>query len=588
VVGKYVVQRKLAEGGMAEIFLATAQGAQGFEKAVVIKRVRSGLASDASFVEMFIAEARLASRMSHPNLVHIFDFDRHEDTYYLAMEYIRGRSLLDAHKRARELSTPIPSVLVAQIGVEIARGLGYAHRLTDHGRPLNLVHRDVTPHNVMLSYDGAVKLTDFGIAKAGGRATTAGMLKGKFAYMAPEQARGDPVDARTDIFALGITLWELLTGGRLFDGDTDLAVLRAVQERAVLPPADLNPEVDAELSDVIMKALARTPANRFQSAAELERALVQHVLHHSQGPDDTDVGAFVRDLFPVESERAEAPVAAQPGTGRAWRDEFAATQQRPVAQAARDRSEPPPSMPPDLLAPDASSGNSRTVLFDSSRPGRPDKQSSHWTPTSPARPEAAADDDGPTQRRQSPREEAPAGPSLADRLHALEGAVRARVARLTGTSPSRPVLAVGAVALLSTLVAIVLAIVLSRPAAPPPPRVTPSADAVPPKAAEPALARPLLPLAPAARETAPAPVAAAPAEPVLKQGEGILEVTLTPGGTVTIDGKDATPIEGTQQFPLRAGMHEVTVTNSRVIVSWSVYVRAGATVKKQYTFRGRR
>src|SRR5208283_5159456 len=164
-------------------------GAEGFEKPVVIKRIRSGLAHDTSFVEMFIAEAHLASRLSHPNLVHIFDFDRHEDTYYLAMEYIRGRALVEARKRASELKRPVPAVLAAQVGVEVARGLGYAHRLTEHGKPLNLVHRDVTPHNVLLSYDGAVKLTDFGIAKAAGRATTIGTLKGKFAYMAPEQAR---------------------------------------------------------------------------------------------------------------------------------------------------------------------------------------------------------------------------------------------------------------------------------------------------------------------------------------------------------------------------------------------------------------
>ena len=203
---------------MAEIYLAAALGPEGFEKDVVIKRVRSGLAGDPEFVRMFIAEARVASRLNHANLVHIFDFDKHQDTYYLAMEYVRGHSLWELRRRCQERGVPVPPTLAAQIGMELARGLAYAHRLTEGGKPLGLVHRDVTPHNVLLSFDGAVKLTDFGIAKAGGRSTASGVLKGKFAYMSPEQARGDAVDARTDVFALGVTLWELLTGSRLFEG----------------------------------------------------------------------------------------------------------------------------------------------------------------------------------------------------------------------------------------------------------------------------------------------------------------------------------------------------------------------------------
>lgn len=580
VVGKYVVQRKLAEGGMAEIFLATAQGAEGFEKPVVIKRIRSGLANDSSFVEMFIAEARLASRLSHPNLVHIFDFDRHEDSYYLAMEYIRGRSLLEAHKRAREVSMPIPPVLVAQLGVEVARGLGYAHKLTDHGTALNLVHRDVTPHNVLLSYEGAVKLTDFGIAKAGGRATTVGMLKGKFAYMAPEQARGDPVDARTDLFSLGITLWELLTGGRLFDGDTDLAVLRAVQERPVLPPADLNPEVDAELSAVIVKALERAPANRFQTAAELERALLQYVLRHSQGPEDTDVGAFVRDLFPVDAERAEASVSAQPGSGvgRISRDVSAPAV--PQAEALSTRSSSgAPLMPPEMLAPEAETG-SKTLLFDTSQSGRRQGHGSQ-----PTQPDTHASDGATLRRRQAPVEVRKAVLALLGRLRGLEAVARAGVAKLTGTSPSRPVLVVGAVTLLSTLLSIGLAVLLSRPAEKP--------TAVEKKGPPLALSLEKVQTEPSPRPPEPVasalvPVAPVPAEPAPARDDGFLEVTLTPGGTVAIDGQTPTPVEGTQRFTLRAGKHEVMVSDAKVIVGWSVYVRPGATVKKQYAFRRRK
>ncbi len=296
-IGKYVVQKKLAEGGMAEIYLATSQGAEGFEKEVVIKRIRAFLASDSGFVDMFIAEARLASRLNHANVVQIFDFEKHEDTYYLAMEYVRGCTLWDLRKKCKEQLEPMPAVLVAHIGSEVARGLHYAHRLKVNGEPLFLVHRDVTPHNVLISFDGAVKLTDFGIAKAGNKLTSPGMLKGKFAYMSPEQSRGENVDARTDVFALGIVLWEMLTGGRLFDGDSELAVLRAVQQSVIPHPSRMNPDVPEELGDVVMKALERELEARYQTAGEFERALVQCVLNHARSPDDTDVSAFVRRVY---------------------------------------------------------------------------------------------------------------------------------------------------------------------------------------------------------------------------------------------------------------------------------------------------
>ncbi|MCP3142598.1 serine/threonine-protein kinase [Pyxidicoccus xibeiensis] len=303
-IGKYVVRRKLAEGGMAEIYLCTARGPEGFEKEVVIKRVRVFLASDPEFVGMFIAEARLASRLNHANVVQIFDFDKHQDTYYLAMEYVRGCSLWELRKKSKELMEPVPPVLVAHIGAEVARGLHYAHRVKVNGQPLDLVHRDVTPHNVLLSYDGAVKLTDFGIAKAGKVLTQPGVLKGKFAYMSPEQARGEAVDARTDIFALGVVLWEMLTGGRLFDGDSEVAVLRAVQQSAIAPPARLNPDVPADLDAIVVRALDRDPAARFQTAGELERALAQCVLKHARTVDDTDLSAFMRRLFPSSHTQA--------------------------------------------------------------------------------------------------------------------------------------------------------------------------------------------------------------------------------------------------------------------------------------------
>ncbi|NOK38878.1 protein kinase, partial [Corallococcus exercitus] len=358
-VGKYVVRRKLAEGGMAEIFLCTARGPEGFEKEVVIKRVRAFLASDPDFVQMFIAEARLASRLNHANVVQIFDFDKHEDTYYLAMEYVRGCSLWELRKRSKEAMTPMPPVLVAHIGAEVARGLHYAHRLRVNGELLNLVHRDVTPHNVLVSYDGAVKLTDFGIAKAGNKLTNPGVLKGKFAYMSPEQARGESVDVRTDVFALGVVLWELLTGGRLFQGDSEIAVLRAVQESTIVPPARLNPDVPPDLDAAICRALERDLSKRFQTAGELERALAQCVLNHARSVDDTDVGAFVRTLFPLAASNQALPALPE----RTALEDGALLMRGPGA-------EPPPREPTAVMpSREHASGAKRAASPDEDRHG---------------------------------------------------------------------------------------------------------------------------------------------------------------------------------------------------------------------------
>jgi serine/threonine-protein kinase len=269
------------------------------------------------------------------------------------MEYVRGHSLWELRRRCQERGVAMPPMLVAQIGMEVARGLAYAHRLTENGHSLNLVHRDVTPHNVLLSFDGAVKLTDFGIAKAGSAATTSGMLKGKFAYMSPEQARGDAVDARTDVFALGVTLWELLTGARLFEGDGDVAVLRAVQERLIVPPARLNPGVSASLDAAVMRALERELARRWPTAHELERALAEVVLGGARSLEDTDVGAFLRRMFPEEAGVAEAapdtgsiPISlstSAPPATVAY--EPAAPRPEPLAQGT-ERLTPSPVQPP--------------------------------------------------------------------------------------------------------------------------------------------------------------------------------------------------------------------------------------------------
>lgn len=531
-VGRYVVRRKIAEGGMAEIFLAASRGPEGFEKEVVIKRIRSPLADDPSFVQMFISEARVASKLNHPNIVHIFDFDQHADSYYLAMEYVRGKSLAEIQRRTRERGRQLPAVLAAQVGLEVARGLAYAHRMTDHGQPLNLVHRDVTPHNILVSYDGSVKLTDFGIAKAGNRATTAGMLKGKFAYMSPEQSRGDPVDARTDIFALGITLWELLTQGKLFDGDSDVAVLRAVQERPIESPASINPGVDAELDGIVLHALVRDPARRFQNAHEFERALQQYVIHHTKSPDDADVGLFLRELFPeelqAEQEEPELPlqlVTPPPASGRGAGAGLLARGGTPSA-----------ALPPQM----------DTAAYAFTQTKRSGKTAAPGTRT----------DEG--------------SPSVVTERSRLDGVTRA-----TGLGGTRRTL----FAFLGAFAAVlVLALVFLVG------RHTSDVGTVAAPAPRPA-AEPLAPPAPLpALPARPEPAEAAPAAAVRVGPPGFVVVEATPWGKLYVDGKSHGDIEGaSKRIPLSPGTHEVRLVN-KTTKSWTVSIESGKTRQLKHNF----
>jgi len=530
LIGRYVVVRKLAEGGMAEIFLAAAQGPEGFEKEVVIKRIRSGFAGDPSFIQMFVEEAKVVSRLNHANIVQIIDFARHEETYYLAMEYVRGRSLSEAHKRARELSVPLPPVLVAHLGQEVARGLAYAHRLSDGGRPLELVHRDVTPHNVLLSYDGAVKLTDFGIAKASNRATNSGMLKGKFAYMSPEQARGERVDPRTDVFALGVTLWELLTSGRLFDSESDIGVLRAVQEREVLAPSVLNPEVDEELDRVILRALERDVSRRYQSAQELERALAHVVLRTARSPDDTDVGAWMRELFPIEAKRAEPSVSRSmpppQDPGRRPTPLHVAAAAEGIAEEMAGLE---PEVPPDAYSLTASG---RTVLSG----GTARDDASHRTPVTR------------TPVTQNPvRPKPPAAPPLAERIQQL------RAAAVTWVGGHRVPAAVGAAAVL-LFVAVGLTWTLARRGGSGP--SAPSAGAREP-------ARPddvALNLTPGTEKKLEPPPPPPPDLPTPSTEPGTLALTVIPWGAVYVDGKLARAEHvGMHEYVLPPGTHRVQI-----------------------------
>jgi tRNA A-37 threonylcarbamoyl transferase component Bud32 len=308
--GKYRLLEPLASGGMADVWRAETTGAAGVVKEVALKLVRGEHEARSEFVRMFVEEARLASRLGHANIVQVFEFDEVDGRYYIAMELVRGRSLGRVAERARELGLRLGLPRSVHVGAEVARALAYAHRLAGpDGAPLGLVHRDVSPHNVLVSFEGEVKLADFGIARAMSRAglTEPGTVKGKLAYMAPEQARGGPLDGRADVFALGVVLWELCAGRRLFARDSDAATLAAVLDGPPpSPPSAWNEAVSPELDAVILGALERDPAARTASAQELATALGRVLLSLARSPEDWDLRALMHQLWP------EGAIAAPP------------------------------------------------------------------------------------------------------------------------------------------------------------------------------------------------------------------------------------------------------------------------------------
>jgi serine/threonine protein kinase len=300
--GKYTLFERIGRGGMAEVFKGRIQGPAGFERVFVVKRILPHLSDDTSFIKMFVEEAKLSARLNHPNIVHIFELGAVEGEYFISMEYIRGHDLSETMRAIWKALGPPRPELVAYVGREACRGLAYAHNLTDeNGRPLGMIHRDVSPSNVMLSYEGAVKMLDFGIAKAlsdGTEPTKGGTLKGKYAYMAPEQTEGDNIDNRSDIFACGIVLHEVLTGRRLFKGQSDVQTIERVRRCDVPPPSAQNPAVPRELDHIILKALQRDPARRWSNAADMADALDDIV--HGARFQPTHLQQILYDLFPIE------------------------------------------------------------------------------------------------------------------------------------------------------------------------------------------------------------------------------------------------------------------------------------------------
>lgn len=299
-LGRYSLVRSLAQGGMAEIYLARQDGPHGFSKTVVIKRVLPHLAKEPEFARMFLDEARLAAQLNHPNIVAVTDFGEADGTFFIAMEHLVGADLGLLLRALQKRGTRMPAPIVAYIGSAAADALEYAHTLgSPEGTPLKVVHRDISPSNLFLTVQGAVKVLDFGIARAEGKLTQTrtGTLKGKVAYMSPEQARGKPLDARSDVFALGSVLHELLTGEKLFLRDNDYASLAAVQEDPILSPREVREDVPPALSDAIMRALDRDLSMRWPSARQLRVALDSYLAACTTSPAASQLQAFIRETL---------------------------------------------------------------------------------------------------------------------------------------------------------------------------------------------------------------------------------------------------------------------------------------------------
>jgi TonB family protein len=357
--GQYEILERIATGGMAELYKAKRTGVEGFQKIVAIKKILPHLADDEEFVTMFADEAKLAAQLNHPNIIHIYDLGKIQaGGYFIAMEYVDGRDLRAIQSAGGAMGVPMPVPLAVYVASKVASALDYAHRRRDaEGHELNIVHRDVSPQNILIAYEGDIKLCDFGIAKAASKAskTQSGALKGKIQYMSPEQAWGKPIDRRSDLFSLGVVLHELLTGERLFRGDSDINVLEKVRSAEVTPPSRENPEVPHNLDAVVLKALAKEPDDRYANASDLLRDLDSVLYSYTPAPGSADVAIYLHRLQAEEGavadakarEAVQAAEEAEPVARK--RKSKGAPVSRKSAPVPKATSAPPP--PPPAAAP---------------------------------------------------------------------------------------------------------------------------------------------------------------------------------------------------------------------------------------------
>ncbi len=311
-LGKYELIKKLAVGGMGEVFLARMKGPVGFEKLVVVKTLLQHLREDQEFVNMFFDEARIAAVLNHPNIAQIYDLGEDKGEYFIAMEYVHGLSLRDVVVHALEKGTPMPLALKCRVIADAAAALDFAHQAkTPSGQPLDLIHRDVSPQNILIGFNGVVKLIDFGVAKAANKLvrTATGIIKGKYAYMSPEQAYGKQLDGRSDVFGLGTVFWEILCTDRLFKRENETDTLQAVVGAEIHPPSMLVRAVPKSLDAVVLKALSREVPERYQSAAAFQNAIESWLTKQRLPATNAHLAAFMKQLFPDDVELQPLPAA---------------------------------------------------------------------------------------------------------------------------------------------------------------------------------------------------------------------------------------------------------------------------------------
>ncbi len=294
---------------MAEIFRAKTSGAARFEKIIAIKRIHPNMSDDKDFIKMFIDEAKISGQLNHPNIAGIYELGRIEGHHFIAMEFIWGKDLLQILSKFKKQRAYMNPFQAAYIISKICEGLDYAHKKKDAtGQSIGIIHRDVSPQNILISYEGDIKIIDFGIAKARDRSshTAAGVLKGKFGYMSPEQIRGLPIDHRSDIFAIGTLLYEMLTSRPLFTGESDLTVLEKVRNVDIPRPRDVNKEIPAEMERIILKALTRQVEDRYQHASEMQEDLERYIYTAQPVYTGKRLGAWMQKVFQMERDREKA------------------------------------------------------------------------------------------------------------------------------------------------------------------------------------------------------------------------------------------------------------------------------------------
>ncbi|WP_224372980.1 serine/threonine protein kinase [Hyalangium versicolor] len=432
--GKYLLLERINVGGMAEVFIAKAFGVEGFERFLAIKKILPTMAEDQEFITMFIDEARISVQLNHANIVHIHDLGKYDETFYIAMEYVAGRDLRTILERYRRRKEIMPTAQAVFIASKMCEGLDYAHRKKDaRGQDLSIIHRDVSPQNILVSYEGDVKIIDFGIAKAANRAqkTQAGILKGKFGYMSPEQVRGMPIDRRSDIFAVGVILYEMLTGEKLFVGESDFSTLEAVRNAEVPLPRQFNPNIPAGLEKVVLKALAREPEERYQWASDLQEDLMRFLLAGDAIYSGKHLSSYMKEAFAEdmlrEAEKMErfaaiekpdqiesSGVTSTPSPpSRAHRKPSMVTPVGPQPSPPASRSSaqtPPPLIPPpsaEELAEMDGAGDKTQIVDSSMALG--------------GGAEGVLFDDSSTGKNANPLEDSPTGETPLDENETLDG-----------------------------------------------------------------------------------------------------------------------------------------------------------------------